>query len=390
MPLLLRENTSTCRSEEDLAGIKEFYREFSLCRGGAVSFLTLMLTRAVKDISFAGIVVAIVGGVLPSCHAAVSRKEIMSYNLDYYTLKKDADAQKAAVEELEEKIKQGKKVKQEASAKANQEKLNKAKGLLQRIMKDFRSEVIIEEKYDDNIYLTHENRVSAFTTTIDTAFTYTPEIVWKQGHTSFSAKISGGPDENVTKRGTFTKARGEVRTSLRHTRGKYSFGANYNLKKDYSTSTELKTGAIEPESLVSFWERSYGATASMDWKYLPTDIEYYNKASLYRKDNRESNLIVQDVMLTNYFDIFPKTRFLYSYEYEVDRYPEREDTGSDSVTNTYWVGVKGRLSSKIDGVAKFGYQSKKMHVGGTISSDTEKIQLDYQMSQRLFHMIQAS
>jgi hypothetical protein len=392
VPLLFKKNASVCGAGKELTSNKEHYKKLPLRKGEALFFSTLMLARAVKDISFAGVAVAIMGGFLPSAYAAVSREEVVSYNLDYYSLKQDADAQKETAAQLEEKIMQEKmqkkKQREEASAKLNQERLNKAKGLFKRMSKDFKSSYIVEEKYDDNIFLSHESKMSVFTTTLTSAYTYNPEFIWKKGHTSFAANISGGPDENVTKRGTFIKAKGNLRTSLQYTRGKYDFGVNYSLQKSYSAASEFKTGAIISEGLVDSWTRSYGATMSMNWKYFPTDIGYHNRASLFRKDFRGSNLISNDVSITNYFDMFPKTRFLYSYEYLRDTSPERDD--SDSVSNVYWVGVTGKLSEKINGVAKFGYQSHKGDSGGAIDTDTEKVELDYRMNQRLSHTIEAS
>ncbi|MDD5194298.1 MAG: outer membrane beta-barrel protein [Candidatus Omnitrophica bacterium] len=353
--------------------------------GASMQRLSLPHICGAKYLFLSIVVFSVFLGNATYCYGQITRKEVVSANLDYYTLKSSSDAEKGKIQEFENKVLEEKKLKKEMQQNANKERLAAAGKFVKRGLDDIRLSVLEETRYEDNLYRTHDNQVNAFITTVDVGMAYTPRIPWRKGHTSAALSFNAGPSTHVTTRRTFAKVKGGFKFALAHKRNKYDFAVNYGISKDYSTANEIKTGAILPESLIEYFRQEYGARIYMDWKNLPTEISYSNQASTYEKRYKSSDTITHTASITNYFNLFPKTRFLFSYDYEVDKYPKRVEV--DSFANTFWWGIRGKISPKINGLTKFGYKFSKVETGENLETETVKTQLDYQMLNRLVHII---
>ena len=312
-----------------------------------------------------------------------SRKDIISLNLDYYSLKVDKDKELEKNELLKrEKEKQ----KQDITQKNIQKRKEIVNEFLKNVSKDIKTTINIKSTYDDNIYLTKENKESAFINTLDMSLKYNPDFIFRKGHTSLSFDINGGPDTNITKKRTFIKGKGNIESILNYKRDKYTTALGFNLKKDYTSSTELKTGAIIPSSLVDYWKRSYLYLFSVDWNRIPMDISYKHSDYVYEKNYKSSNYTDDLISLTNYYKIFPKTKLLSSFDYEVSNSPKKKD--ARIITYTFWGGIKGKISPKIDGLIKGGYKFENSKSNADINTQTILVNLDYKMATRLFHTIE--
>ncbi len=269
---------------------------------------------------------------------------------------------------------------QKKKKKKRKEEVKKA---LRRTMKDIRFSFTAKTIYEDNLYKTHDSQVNAFINSLDIDLQYNPKFIWRKGHTAIGLRIKGGPDTNVTKRGVFTKGKGGFKTLLTHTRDRYAFALNFGLDKDYSATTEIKTGAILPTSLIDYWKRSYGASLLMDFRRLPTEIVYTHSDTLYTKRYASSNTSKDEVSLTNHFKVFPKTSLLSSFDYTVENSPKRPQ--ARIVSYTFWTGIKGRISPKVDGLVKAGYKISNPKGTPRTTTETLGLNLEYQMFRRLLH-----
>ncbi|MCM8787711.1 MAG: outer membrane beta-barrel protein [Candidatus Omnitrophica bacterium] len=322
-------------------------------------------------------IIFIMGGCL-CCYGEITRKDIVSYNLDYYSLKMKEEAENL---KLKEELKKEKK--QEIKIQQSKERKEKVSRFLKKVQSDFAVKIVSENKYTDNLYKTHRDHVNAFIETVDVAIKYRPKFFWRQGHTSLGFDINGGPDTNITKKNVFIKGKGKFNTLLKHTRGKYTFGLKFGLGKDYSSLTDIKTEAIIPESLIDYWKRLYGATLNMDFNRIPTDITYTHTDDLYEKRYNSSNTSTDKISLTNYFKVFPKTSLLTSFDYTVDNSPKRP--GARIVSYTWWGGIHGKLTPKITGLVKAGYRFENPKRTENTDTQTINLNLDYKMFNRLFH-----
>ena len=315
--------------------------------------------------------------------AKISRKDIISLNLDYYSLKVDKDKE---IEKIELLKKEKEKQKQDITQKNIQRRKEIVKEFLKNISKDIKTTINVKSTYDDNIYLTKKNRESAFINTLDMSLKYNPDFIFKKGHTSISFDINGGPNTNMTKKRTFIKGKGGIKSLLRYKRNKYTTALGFNLTKDYTSSTELKTGAIIPSSLVDYWKRTYLCLFSIDWNRIPVDISYEHSEYVYEKNHKSSNSTKDLISLTNYYKIFPKTRLFSSFDYEVSNSPKKKD--ARIITYTFWGGIKGKISPKIDGLIKGGYKFENSKSKADVNIQTILANLDYKMTTRLFHSIE--
>ncbi|MCM8831367.1 MAG: outer membrane beta-barrel protein [Candidatus Omnitrophica bacterium] len=314
------------------------------------------------------------------CYGEITRKDIISYNLDYYSLKMKENIENL---KLKEAIEKKKEKKQEIKIQKSKERREKVLKFLKKVQSDFAIKVISENKYTDNLYKTHRDHVNAFTNAVDVAIKYRPKFFWRKGHTSLGFDINGGPDTNITKKNVFVKGKGNFNTLLEHTRGKYTFGLKFGLGKDYSALTNIKTGAIMQEGLIDYWRRLYGATLNMNFNIIPTDINYTHTDNLYEKRYATSNTSSDKISLTNYFKVFPKTSLLTSFDYNVDNSPKRPN--ARIVSYTWWAGLKGRLTPKITGLVKSGYRFENPKSSVDTNTQTINLNLDYRMFDRLFH-----
>ncbi|MBU2102038.1 MAG: outer membrane beta-barrel protein, partial [Candidatus Omnitrophica bacterium] len=125
-----------------------------------------------------------------------------------------------------------------------------------------------------------------------------------------------------------------------------------------------------------------------DWRYLPSQLEYSHKDSLYEKRYRESNTSEDRVSLTNYIRLLPKTDFLFSYDYDVSARPDVD--GADGTAHTFWGGVRGKLTSKVGGTMKVGYKFRENEDKTNINTEVVQADLEYRMTERLSHGISVS
>ena len=355
------------------------------------------------------LIIILLLGALSPCYAEVKREDLVSYNLDYYTVKVRADKEKEKTEEAAQTQKQIKMEIQKKKADESREtRSENIKKFLTAVVKNIRCRAYLEQVYNDNIYLTHTNRVSGFITHPYIDLSYRPRegMTWKGGHTTFSFDASGGPGLKTSTSNAVGRIGGSptfiLNSALAHKRGKYTVTGNYGYERHFSPLSDIVSSqylaAHHPEigskpstnvlenvqdlnKAVYYWRKPYGAKILADWNRIPVEFEYTHTADSYPEDYQASNVITDKFTLTNYFNAFTKTQFLFSYDYERDKYPYRI-TG-DTTTSTYWTGVKGKLSPKLRGLVQVGYSVRDPEDASQEEITTVKANLDYQLSRAL-------
>ena len=84
---------------------------------------------------------------MPSCYAAVSRNDVVSFSLDYHERRKKVDSEKEKIEKEKKSIVEEKKKESKVNWHRKSEKVK-------QLLDDLHWTIDVSETYDDNIYAT--------------------------------------------------------------------------------------------------------------------------------------------------------------------------------------------------------------------------------------------
>lgn len=337
------------------------------------------------------------------CYGQITRQDWIAHSLDYYTGKVETNKEKEKSQQEQAK-KQEKEQKAKKDSKA-QKRMDRIKKALRQIKKDTIIIASVEERYNDNFYLTNnkdDNKsVSDFITTFNFNLNYQPVLASRLGHTKFSLTQQGGPSiitfgGTRQRRSATTPASGTPITSglsgdekktkylsradILHRRGKYGLDTYYQEIQD---NIPIKLLGVNKPKLTRFLERTYGLTLKAGWKRFPTDLRLNRKETLYKEDYKDSDITNDTIEVTSYMNIAPKTRLRGSYRYGIDDYPKRKGGTSRSNYNEFKTGIEGKLSTKLKGGVNFGYKLTNYESDTDIKTTTLDTRLDYRLSRRL-------
>jgi len=163
--------------------------------------------------------------------------------------------------------------------------------------------------------------------------------------------------------------------------GKNKLRLSNEFIKGYDLSSELVS---DTEGLSSF----YGNTTALSWEHsfnrLGFSLGYERIAREYAKDFKISNSYEDNVgIITGFLNVTPKTRIFIEYNLGRYEYTKALTDANDYDYNIIWLGANGRLTKKIFGLAKFGYQNYEYANGVTKDGMiTVKADLEYRQSLR--------
>jgi len=154
-----------------------------------------------------------------------------------------------------------------------------------------------------------------------------------------------------------------------------AFIKNYDLSSDLVSDTE---------GLIGF----YGNTTSLSWEHsfnrLGFSLGYERIAREYAKEFKISNSYEDNVgIITGFVNVTPKTRVFIEYNLGRYEYTKALTSEENYDYSMLWVGANGRLTKKIFGLAKIGFQNYEYFNG--ISKDgmlTVQANLEYRQSLR--------
>ncbi|MDD3296140.1 MAG: polysaccharide biosynthesis/export family protein, partial [Candidatus Omnitrophica bacterium] len=266
-------------------------------------------------------------------------------------------------------------LKKQQSQERAQERIARIKAVLDNI----HPYAEVGESFNDNIYLTNENTTSDFITVIKPGIKY-HKVTSSEKRTDIylDAGAKAMVYSDVSANNTINPY---AKFLLNYGLGKLGLKANANIAKNQETYTDLEATALG--GLVDYWNSGYGANLNIDLNRFVWDLRYRHDYRVYENEPfKSASTYTDDVSsLTGAVRIFTKTYFLLEYSNRWRRYPKHG--AEDRVHDTYWAGIRGKISPKINGTIKFGYEKTKYDSGERKTGSDIFIKLSYQPSNRV-------
>ncbi|MCF7916294.1 MAG: outer membrane beta-barrel protein [Candidatus Omnitrophica bacterium] len=278
----------------------------------------------------------------------LSREDVISSTLDYYRLVREKKEIEQKVQEIKKKELQEKQERQQSRAQKRQQAIKK-------ILNMFEYTFETKQIYDDNLFFTNTDQKDDFLRTVEARIMYYPDLSTKrpQRWLTFNSGVQAlFYDQNTDGNTVDFDLKGKATQLIGN---HYDVSLHYGLSKKQQTGTEI----LETETETTFnevWDYSYGANFAADWNKFPWEIDYQRDEFRYNSEKETSNYDQDLITLTNYYSLWPKTDLLFSYQHGIITYPHKNN---DYTSNKYSFGIRGQISPKITGVAKFGWGSYK-------------------------------
>jgi len=128
------------------------------------------------------------------------------------------------------------------------------------------------------------------------------------------------------------------------------------------------------------------ANAVVGWHYNKMDFDTGYKYYIvdYVSDSLDSlDYYMNEVFLTGYFEMAPKTKFLVEFQYQNFQYWDTGERNANAFAPL--IGVKGQIAPKLEGLVKVGYKVKDYNSSerNDYSNFVAHIDLFYDMSERV-------
>jgi len=172
---------------------------------------------------------------------------------------------------------------------------------------------------------------------------------------------------------------------ISHGLGQFAAALEYNFIKDQSSFTDLSTTARE--GFVDYFQHKSKLNFDVDWNRFLWQLAYSHKEIAYEEGEfRLSHSYKEDLAgFTGSLKLFPKTYVFLEYDRKWKDFNKGGDV--DRAHDEYWVGLNGKISSKVKGLIKFGYEEGHFPEEHK-SSSAVNIDLEYQTSKRLAYNLE--
>lgn len=219
-------------------------------------------------------------------------------------------------------------------------------------------------EYNDNIYLLKNAREHDFINTINPGikFILGPKAL-RDKEKNYLQLDLGGDISNyyINQKNNRSDPYGRLDASFGKGRHRINFSQDYEIK---SLPTSLVSAGIPGTT-----DYIYNTTEA-SWETLfhrfGFDVRYFKENDTYIGDYRlTSSFASQTANFTAFIipEALPKTRFLFEYRYDIIDYLKALNDINDYYKDTYWLGVKGKITGKLSGTAKFGYETLRYRTG---------------------------
>jgi hypothetical protein len=259
---------------------------------------------------------------------------------------------------------------------------DKAENYLRRIIKDLIFTLTMEEEFNDNVYEKSTDEKAALITRANLGVNYAPDFDWAKGHGKISFETKGGPVSYSSLETGDEEEDFSSKVLIDYMRRKWYLGLGYGITSTRSLGSEISTSASDDTA--EYWRDSYTIKFGTNWEKIPWEIKYTEEDTSYDEKYQSSDILSKDISLTQYFRASPKTYFLINYKHEIDEYPNRGSISTGGEADVLSAGIKGKISSKVTGIATFGRQIYDPDSSEQDKeTDTVGIELDYDTTQRL-------
>ncbi|MDP2922580.1 MAG: outer membrane beta-barrel protein [Candidatus Omnitrophota bacterium] len=328
-------------------------------------------------------------------YAAVPRKELISYTLDYYAsggkieeVDQDAEARvqkqeqdKTIETQAEERnAAEGKEIKKEGAVGIEGEEIKKEGKWSNRVkvfLKNVHPYAKVKAQYDDNVYLIRSDEVEDFVTTIDAGLL----LQSKLSKNKIQVFLDGG--EEITRYASQTKnnishpyARGLMNWNL----GKVGLAFTGGVDKNHTPASLAED--IEEKVFITNWVYNYGSSFKFNLRRFESELQYNHRGYSYiGEENTPSNNNRDILAIRNSFKIFSKTKVFLEYAHGWLDYFKDKDSSLNY--DRYWIGLDGTFLRKLSGEVKYGYVASNPKIGKHQHGSNMSMKLNYKPSRRL-------
>ena len=155
---------------------------------------------------------------------------------------------------------------------------------------------------------------------------------------------------------------------------------NYLFKENTGPASEIE---IDTPGLVDWKNFNGSINYEAIFNHLGFDVGYTRNITVYEGDTKPANSYREQFGTLTAFFIPPeasKTRFLAEFDYGYNNYYKSGATANNCLFRKGWLGVKNRITKKISGLAKFGYQTRDYEGLKDRNSFVTDINLEYKQS----------
>jgi len=219
----------------------------------------------------------------------------------------------------------------------------------------FKAALGASERFDDNIFLAPNNKKSDYINEVNPQLFMDLPFGIDERHNFqvlYNAKLGSylyHPNQNY---------QDQELTGLLNF--KLPFG--YFAIRDFFNKTSDRAGT-EFTNLIRRTDNQADALFGIEFNKLANEFNYTHFTRHFNSLDYEGYNYREDVgTSTTYYQLFPKTKTLFEYNYGKIDYTT--DNSRDGYFNQYRLGLKGNLTGKTIGVVKAGYQDRKYKTSG--------------------------
>lgn len=218
----------------------------------------------------------------------------------------------------------------------------------------FKAAVTVSERFDDNIFLTPNNKRSDYITELNPQLFMNLPFGIDERHNFqvlYDAQLGSYADHNNQ------NYQNQELTGLLNF--KLPFG--YFAIRNFFNKTSDRAGT-EFTNLIRRTDNQADALFGIEFNKLANEFNYTHYTRHFNsKDYQVFNYMEDIGTSTTYYQLFPKTKVLFEYNYGVIDYTS--DNSRDGYFNQYRIGLKGDLTGKTIGIVKIGYQDRVYNAG---------------------------
>ncbi len=243
------------------------------------------------------------------------------------------------------------------SLRENQRVYEGGEGILDFIGKRLHPYGSFEFRYDDNIYQLDHNikRDGINEVNPGIKFVLGPENPYLSNENLLEFDVGGQIDTYFENhKSNRSNPYAKLNVLLGKGRHKLSFAQEYAFKS--TLTSKISSGVAGTTDYI------YN-DSSVEWESVfhrfGFDISYDRQSYDYIGDFRFSS--TSDIQVASFTaflipEAMPKTRFLFEYEHDATIYPKALTSNDNYKIDKFWAGVRGKITKKISGTAKIGYE----------------------------------
>lgn len=322
------------------------------------------------------------------------RERVMSFTMNYIEVDRiDEGLFDTSREDIAESLER------EVISEAEPDKAEKKQGsgILERLkdMADFST--IIKTSYTDNVYYSSNNEVEDFTTSVIQGIKLRPRRNPVGKGNSARRKFNWSVETGLEVKRWLDQVDNDRENPFLTAQMSFPIGSKAGFQGffDYSKNqsiTSLIDEQLTKGSLVDYDEYQSVGTLLFNFNKLDLELTLSAGERLYGEDpfKTTNSFLTTKAIVRSYWRIASKTRLFLEYDLGSTNYVNRDNDSGDLDQTVYWIGVDGRITSKITGRVKAGFQETEYQDSSSNnSSETLYADLTYKMHDNISLKLEA-